>query len=76
METISFGGRPVQGFALGASGGVSSPGASPAFAAVMAGATAGLLVYTFKGPLWGSILAGSGVAFVTKWGIDRSAEGA
>jgi hypothetical protein len=73
METISFGGRTVRGFALGDASGAPSPGASPVFAAVMTGATAGLLAYVLKAPLWGSIVAGSGAAFVTKWGIDRAA---
>jgi hypothetical protein len=74
METISLGGRPVAGFAVGQSSQAAIiPHASPAFAALMTGATVGLAAYVFKAPLWGSILAGSGAAAATKWGIDRAA---
>jgi len=72
MERISRGGQPAVGFALGAPVGVGAV-SSVQLAALMTGATAGLLVYVFKGPLWGSIVAGSAVAAATKYGIESTA---
>ena len=46
---------------------------TPALAAIMTGATAGLLVYVFKGPLWVSVLGGAVVAAATKASIDQAA---
>ena len=74
-ENISMGGRQVQGFALGAPIGVGAigDGVSPTYAAVMTGATAGLAVLVFKGPLWGAIISFAGVAVLTKIGIENAA---
>lgn len=47
--------------------------ATPALAAVMTGATAALLVYVLKGPIWASVLTGAAAALVTKVAIDKSA---
>ncbi len=75
MESISIGGRQVQGFALGQRVGVGETvtGVSPTYAAVMTGAAAGLAVVVFKGPMWGGILAFAGVAVLTKLGIENAA---
>jgi hypothetical protein len=50
----------------------ASSDTTPAVAAVMTGATAGLIVYVFKGPVWASILVGAFAALVTKATIERS----
>ena len=42
-------------------------------AAVMTGATVGLLAHVFKAPIGVSLLAGAGAAIVTKLGIDKAA---
>ena len=72
-----MGGRAVAGFALGQPVGLvaSSDGGSvvsPTYAAVMTGATVGLLAYVLKAPLWGAVVSGAGAALVTKYGIDRA----
>ena len=46
---------------------------SPAFAALMTGAAAGLLAHVLHAPMWGSIAAGVGAALVTHVGIDQTA---
>lgn len=46
---------------------------SPAFAALMTGAAAGLLAHVLRAPVWGSIAAGVGAALVTHVGIDQAA---
>ena len=77
METVSIGGRRTCGFALERSGVSDGPApvtATPAIAAVAAGAAAGLLAHTLRAPLWGAIAAGCGAALVTKVGIDKAAE--
>ena len=77
METISFGGRSVAGFGLGApaSGASAWYGvvASPAYASLMSGAAAGLLAYTLRAPVWGAVLIGTAGAVATKIGIDKAA---
>lgn len=52
--------------------GSKSKDVSPTAAAVMVGATAGLAVLVFKGPLWGAVTVFSGVALLTKIGIDSA----
>jgi hypothetical protein len=71
METISRGGRPVAGFVGAAT--TSSPGVSPAYAAIATGATVGLLAYVLKAPAGWAVLIGSAGALVTKVGIDAAA---
>lgn len=67
-ESLRFGGQPVRGFAL-----ADAPaGASPVLAAVMTGATVGLLVHVCRGPAWGAIAAGVGATLLTKFGIDKA----
>jgi len=74
METISLGGHIVPGFALGAPSTPSNDGGGTvALASMMTGATAGLLAYVVKAPVWGAVLAGAGAALLTKVGIDRAA---
>ncbi len=46
---------------------------SPAFAALMTGAAAGLLAHVLHAPTWGSIAVGVGAALVTHVGIDQTA---
>jgi hypothetical protein len=70
MEGIYHSGRPVGGFALGDQQ-VAGPG-TVSLAAAMTGATAGLLAYVLKAPLWGAIVAGTGAAFFTKYAIDKA----
>lgn len=76
QETISLGGRRVTGFSLGddSSKPASIVKVTPALAAVSVGVTAGLFAAVLHAPVWGSILAGSAAAIVTKVGIDKSAE--
>ena len=71
MDTVSLGGRRVAGFSLGAD---SAPvvTATPAVAAMAVGTTASLFVAALKAPMWGTILAGSLAALVTKVAIDRA----
>ena len=77
LQTVSLGGRPVRGFALGdPSPAGAEVTATPAIAALAVGATAGLLANLLKAPLWGAILAGAGAAVTTKFTIDRAAGGA
>lgn len=75
MESVSLGGRPVAGFGIGQPVGVGdvSVGVSPAYAAVMTGAAAGLLAYVLRAPTWGAVLSGAGAALVTMVGIERAA---
>lgn len=70
METIYRGGRPVGSFALGDQ--PVAGGGTVALASMMTGATAALLAYTLRAPLWGAVLAGTGAAVVTKYAIDRA----
>ena len=72
MEHLAFDGRAFPGFALGQPTEGNKPGIET-LAAVTVGATAGLLLYVLKAPLWGSILTGVGAAFLTKVSIDRAA---
>ncbi len=71
MEVIYRGGRPVGGFGLGQQQPATGSG-TVALASMMTGATAGLLAYVLKAPLWGAVLAGTGAAVVTKYAIDRA----
>ena len=78
METISFGGQQVAGFALGQSPpvgvGADTPYvATPRYAALMTGAAAGLLAHTLDAPLWGDIVVGVVAAVATKVAIDKTA---
>jgi hypothetical protein len=77
METISMGGRPVAGFAvgeIGLAGEGAPPGTvSPRYAALMTGAAAGLLAHALDAPLWGDIAVGVVAAVVTKASIDKAA---
>ena len=73
METISLGGRPAAGFALGQPVGVGEGGVvSPRYASVMTGAAAGLFAYVLHAPVWGAVVVGAGAAIITKASIDRS----
>ena len=75
MERISLNGRQVPGFALGqAKPDTVKFSVSPAVAAVSVGVTAGLLAAVLHAPLWGTLVAGSAAALVTKVGIDKAAE--
>lgn len=51
----------------------AAPSVSTTQAAVLAGATVGLLAYLFKAPLWAAIVLGSGGALATKGAIDKAA---
>ena len=42
-------------------------------AAAMAGLAVAGIVYALKAPVWGVVLAGAGVALLTKTGIDSAA---
>jgi len=73
-ETVSLGGRPVAGFALGDSVATTPSGTvSPRYAALMTGAAAGLLAHTLRAPLWADVLVGAAAAVATKASIDRAA---
>ncbi len=74
MERISFNGRQVPGFGLGQTKPDVKFSVSPAVAAVSVGVTAGLLAAVLHAPLWGTLVAGSAAALVTKVGIDKAAE--
>jgi hypothetical protein len=69
---ISRGGRPVPGFALGAPTAAPSMTASTAMAAVMVGATVGLLAHVMKASTGVALLTGAGAAVIAKLGIDRA----
>lgn len=69
METLYRGGREVGRAGVGDSV-VVREGAPVALASVMTGATAGLVAYVLRAPLWGALLVGAGGALVTKLAID------
>lgn len=69
---ISRGGRPVPGFALGDASS-STTQATPVVAAVMVGATIGLLSHVvFKSSTGVAILTGAGATILAKIGIDKA----
>ena len=65
----------MAGFSLGQPVGVGAASgvASPAYAATMTGAAAGLLAYVLSAPVWGALVVGAAAAIVTKAGIERAA---
>ena len=69
MESISLGGRPVPGFALGESVTVS---ATPVVAALMVGATVGLLAHVLPASTGAAILYGAGATVLAKIGMDKA----
>lgn len=78
VETISFGGLAVPGFALGASSAVDKSNvqvtATPVVAALAVGTTVSLFAATLKAPLWGTLLAGSAASLITKVAIDLAGD--
>ena len=74
METISLNGRAVPGFLGQTNPSTVKFAVTPAVAAVSVGVTAGLLAAVLHAPLWGTIVAGSAAALMTKVGIDKAAE--
>jgi len=76
MESISHGGRPVSGFALGyppstglgaVSGGVCVP---PLIAGIGFGAGVAALAHYFRAPTWGVVVSGVGTGIAT-WAALR-----
>ena len=63
----------MAGFSLGADASAESRpiiSATPVVAAMAVGTTVSLFVASLKAPMWGTILAGSAAALVTKFSID------
>ena len=69
---MNYGGRPVPGFALGAPAAAPSMTASTAMAAVMVGATVGLIAHVMKASTGMALLAGAGATVLAKVGIDKA----